>query len=203
MTREAMNVQLVNPFSTTFVRPGAIPFLFSAGVGMADLVTQLETQDWWGQIIGPHGTGKSTLLAGLMQALATAGREPLWYAFRDGVISLPSFRAEQLGLHPEAVLVIDGYEQLGSWQRWRLCRACRRSACGLVVTAHYPVGLPGLYNTSVDADMAQRVLSHLNREGTSNVSPEDLVQCLTIRKGNLREALFDLYDLHERRVRHK
>jgi len=203
MTREAMNVQLVNPFSTTFVRPGAVPFLFPAGVGIADLVTQLETQDWWGQIIGPHGTGKSTLLAGLMQALVSAGREPLWYAFRDGVISLPSFRAEHLGLHPEAVLVIDGYEQLSSWRRWRLCRACRRSAGGLVVTAHASVGLPGLYNTSVDADMAQRVLSHLNRERTSNVSPEDLVQCLTIRKGNLREALFDLYDLHERRVRHK
>ena len=201
MTREAMVTLPVNPFSTTFVRPGAVPFLFPAGVGIADLVAQLRTQDWWGQIIGPHGTGKSTLLAALMPALAAAGREPLWYAFRDGVISLPGFRADQLGLHAGAILVIDGYEQLSSWQRWRLCRACRRSGCGLVVTVHTQVGLPGLYHTNVDADMARRVLSHLNREGTADVSPEDLIQCLTIRKGNLREALFDLYDLHERQIR--
>ncbi len=201
MTREAMVTLPVNPFSTTFVRPGAVPFLFPAGVGIADLVAQLRTQDWWGQIIGPHGTGKSTLLAALMPALAAAGREPLWYAFRDGVISLPGFRADQLGLHAGAILVIDGYEQLSSWQRWRLCRACRRSGCGLVVTVHTPVGLPDLYHTNVDADMARRVLSHLNREGTADVSPEDLIQCLTIRKGNLREALFDLYDLHERQIR--
>jgi len=201
MTRRAMVTLPVNPFSATFVRPGAVPFLFPAGVGVSDLVAQLKTQDWCGQIIGPHGTGKSTLLAALMPALAAAGREPLWYAFRDGVISLPGFRADHLGLHDGAILVIDGYEQLSSWRRWWLCRACRRSGCGLVVTAHAPVGLPGLYHTTVSADLARRVLSHLNCKGTANVSPEDLIEALTIRKGNLREAFFDLYDLHERRVR--
>lgn len=53
----------INPFSTTFIRPGAIPFLFPNDQTIQDVVRQLAATDWWGQIIGPHGTGKSTLTA--------------------------------------------------------------------------------------------------------------------------------------------
>src|SRR5262245_49587973 len=63
-----------NPFSTRFIRPGAIPFIFSAGESAESLVDHLRVNNWRGQIIGPHGSGKSTLLAALLPALQAAGR---------------------------------------------------------------------------------------------------------------------------------
>ena len=78
-----------NPFSTRFVRPGAIPFCFPQGEGAGTLVTRLERQGWWGQIVGPHGSGKSTLLAQLRPHLEAAGCEVVVVVRRRGERSLP------------------------------------------------------------------------------------------------------------------
>jgi len=64
-----------NPFSTRFIRPGAVEFLFPAGQTAETLVETLRQHAWQGQIIGPHGSGKSTLLAALVPALEAAGRK--------------------------------------------------------------------------------------------------------------------------------
>jgi hypothetical protein len=104
--------------------------------------------------------------------------------------------------HPEGgiVVIVDGYEQLASWGRFLLRLRCRRSGLGLLVTAHEPVGLPDLYRVSISPEMAQRVVDHLLAPMPSpTISPADVSECLAARSGNLREALFDLYDRHEHR----
>ena len=55
-----------NPFSTRHVRPGAIGYRFPAGKSAAVLIARLEKNDWQGQIVGPHGSGKSALVATLI-----------------------------------------------------------------------------------------------------------------------------------------
>ena len=50
-----------NPFSTRFIRPGAIEYLFAPGQTADSLIDRLRHNQWRGQIIGPHGSGKSTL----------------------------------------------------------------------------------------------------------------------------------------------
>lgn len=201
MTTSTANIAPSNPFSTRFVRPGAIPFLFPAGQNIQTLIARLEVHNWWGQIVGPHGTGKSTLIAELLTALNTAGREPHHHRLRDGVSTLPGWNAKSLGLRTNSILVIDGYEQIGLWRRWCLRRACRQAGCGLLVTAHAPIGLPNLYVTEITRDLSEKILAHLLRDGTPHVRQSDLDERLQIRHGNLRDALFDLYDLHERRTR--
>jgi hypothetical protein len=186
-----------NPFSTRRVRPGAIPFLFPGGESLAGLLARLRATNWWGQIIGPHGSGKSTLLAALLPELRRAGREPLLNVLHDGQRRLPEDAWQHGNGH--RILVVDGYEQLHRWTQFWILRHCRRRGQGLLVTAHADAGLPDLYRTAVTPAAARRVVEFLTTGMPSRVTPPEVEAPLAARQGNLREALFDLYDLHERR----
>lgn len=200
MTLNSMNDRVSNPFCTRFIRPGAIPFHFPAGISAGTLIEHLKCQHWTGQIVGPHGTGKSTLLSELQPAILAEGKTPLNWNLRDGRFTnqpQPCFRTT---LNSASILIIDGFEQLSVWRRWSLIRTCRLQRCGLLVTTHVSLGLPDLYRTQITPDVTLQVWSFLNRVGASPfTSHDDLMDRLNTRQGNLREALFDLYDLHEQR----
>src|SRR5438045_9395885 len=97
----------VNPFSSRFVEPGAIPFRFPSPGGLADVVRRLDEAGGWGQVVGPHGSGKSTLLAALLPALTAweVRRVRLSAAGRE----LPAWVGD--GPPPRAPLGVDGCEQ--------------------------------------------------------------------------------------------
>ena len=192
-----------NPFATRRVRPGALPFFFRAGESAAGLVERLRAAGWWGQIVGPHGTGKSTLLAALLPHLREAGCDPLLVVRHQGEGALPE-EAREVPRRPgdtghRRLLVIDGYEQLSWWAGWRVRHLCRAGGHGLLVSSHADAGLPVLYRTSVSRESARRVVAHLTAGAAPTVTEDEVTARLAARHGNLREALFDLYDLHERR----
>jgi hypothetical protein len=191
------------PFATRRVRPGAVPYFFPDGESAARLVGRLREAGWWGQIVGPHGSGKSTLLAALLPELRRAGRGPLLVVRHRGERALPGEAWEGIREAGRAgrplVVVLDGWEQLGLWGRFWVRRRCRRGGHGLLVTAHADAGLPELYRTEVTPALALRVLDHLVPGPERTVTAAELLARLAAREGNLREALFDLYDLHERR----
>ena len=200
MTRGTPASPVGNPFSTGRVRPGALDYLFSGGESAATLVNRLRRQGWWGQIVGAHGTGKSTLLASLIPALRDAGREPLRIALHDGRRRLT--RSEWRSIPPgdPALMIVDGYEQLSAWNRFRLRVRCRQRRLGLLVTSHEAVRLPVLARTDVPPELAIAVVDRLSPPGPDRtIEPAEVVERLAARAGNLREALFDLFDLHESR----
>jgi hypothetical protein len=190
MTRVGVRPR-VNPFSTRFVQPGAIAFRFPTPDGLAALARRLEEHEGWGEIVGPHGSGKSTLLAALLPVLArwhvrsvrlnTSQRElPAW------VWEVPI---------PQSLLVIDGFEQLGFYARWRVKRYCRRSGSGLLVTAHRSMGLPELYRTDVTPETARDVIATLLPPGGAWVLDGfDIAARLRHYHGSFRDVLFELYD---------
>jgi len=196
-----------NPFRTACIRPGAMPYLFPPGENAESLVARLRQNGWRGEIVGPHGTGKSALLAALIPAVEQAGRSVLHIALHDGsgrrwsrVVSkidilLQCSNADSR--RPAPLLALDGYEQLSRWQRHCLARRCRRRGWGLLVTAHASTGLPPLWKTAATPELALRIVEQLTGGRPMPFSRAELAERLARRGGNLREMLFDLYDLYE------
>jgi hypothetical protein len=193
--------QAENHFSTRHIRPGAVPFLFPPGQSAEGLVELLRGKNWWGEIVGPHGSGKSSLLAAIIPALRDAGRSTLLVDLHDGQRRLPVDLRRIDGLGHDAVVIVDGYEQLSLWSRWRLRRFCRRRGLGLLVTSHQPAGFPLLFRTSTSPTLAQEIVRQLLQGRPELVDAAEVAQRFESRRGDLRELLFDLYDVYERQQR--
>jgi hypothetical protein len=188
-----------NPFSTRRTRPGAMPFIFSCGQDAETLVERLGQNGWRGEVLGPHGSGKSALLATLIPALERAGRHAVLVELHDGQRRLPPDAIRAAPPAASTLLIVDGYEQLNCWSRWRLGRLCRRRGWGLLVTAHASVGLPELCRIAATPELAEKIVGQLLAGRERPFAVEELAEFLRRRQGNLREVLFDLYDLYERR----
>lgn len=186
-----------NPFCTRRIRPGAISFLFAAGQDVEAFVERLRRNAWWGEIIGAHGTGKSALLATLIPSIERAGRHVTIVELHDGQRRLPLDIDCDPTLRAPTILIVDGYEQLSRWHRFMLKRLCRRRGCGLLVTAHVSVGLPELYRTVATSDLAERIVAELMAGQASPFTASELAKCLERHRGDMRETLFELYDLFE------
>ena len=182
-----------NPFSTRFTAPGIIPFRFPCGESPASLAARLD-ETGWGQIIGPHGSGKSTLLAALLPALSAWQIRPI--RLNTTHRQLPPSIWDPSG--PRNLIIIDGFEQLGFFTRRRIKHHCRRTGCGLLVTAHSSMGLPDLHRTDVTPETAADVIRSLVPSGGDWVLHDyDIAARLRHHRGSLREVLFELYDRWE------
>jgi hypothetical protein len=190
-----------NPFSTRCVRPGAIAYRFPPGKSVGAMLARLERNGGRGQIVGPHGSGKSALVATLRTALAQSGRPTRLIELHDGERRLPVSHRRLKALAPGTVLIVDGYEQLGVLSRWRLRRLCRRKGLWLMVTAHRSVGFPDLSRTTTSVALAQAIVADLTAGEALPLTAEEVTARFGQRRGDLREVLFDLYDLYEQRRR--
>lgn len=188
-----------NPFSSRATRPGAIAYRFLNGTGAATLVAELSRNGWWGEILGPHGSGKSTLVCSLLAPLQAAGRTVRQYTLHSGEKRIPIAGSELKTWDASTLVVIDGYEQLGGWNRSTLKKICRQQRAGLLVTAHQTVGLPTLYATSVTLDLTRHLVRQLLPAGCHTISDRDIADSFQQWEGNLREVFFDLYDRYESR----
>jgi energy-coupling factor transporter ATP-binding protein EcfA2 len=201
-----------NPFATRFTRPGAIEYIFPPSQSAASLVEKFAKQDWLGEIVGPHGSGKSTLVAALVPELERAGRKLVRRVIRNDAdgqkeangieVVPPKYAAVMAGSKKwddKTVLVLDGIEQLSWWWRRRVRAECRRRGAGLLVTTHEPLDLPLLFRTQPSEPLAQQIVAQLLADHPSPVTPADVTAAFKSSDGNLREMLFALYDGHQAR----
>lgn len=191
-----------NPFSSRFVRPGALPFLFADGETLASLQERFQSLNRRAAIVGPHGSGKSTLLAALAEAWRSEGLDVVLCELHDGQRRPPSgFAAPTTA---GGVLLVDGYEQLGFWGRREVEQTVARSGCGLLVTTHRPLRRIGtLYVVQPTPTAARAVVQRLLAPPTAAathaaaVDRETIERLFAAERGNIRELLFRLYDLYE------
>jgi hypothetical protein len=205
VTSRSLATPLANPFATRATRSGMIPYQFPVGDSAAGLIECLRAAGWWGQVVGPHGSGKSTLVAGLLPDLARQAGEIMVARLHADYRHLPAEIDDALRPGPPMahwrLLVIDGYEQLSLWRRLWLQRRCQRRGHGLLVTAHRPLwGLPVVYRTRATEETAWRVVRYLLPEKPCPFTPEDVAVRLAAHGGDVRELLFDLYDWYEIRA---
>lgn len=190
-----------NPFATRRTRPGMIPYLFNDQLTAAKLVLRLKQHRWMGQIVGPHGSGKTTLLESLLSICTTELDQVRRITLRKGQRKLPLASRALKDFRPGTLLVIDGYEQLGRlsrlWLKWQV----RRRQLGLLVTTHTPVSLPLLYRTPSTPQLTHAVVRQLAEAEESGITDADIRSAHDRHSGNLREVLFELYDLFQDRQR--
>lgn len=189
-----------NPFATQRVRPGRIPYQFPAGTTISTLAADLATKDWWGEIVGPHGSGKSALLSCMSSELERRGRWVRRITLHGGEHRLPIDRRDVATWDDYTQVIVDGYEQLWLPGRIWLHAACRRQQAGLLVSAHRSVGLPTLWDTTVSAEMACCLVEEVLSGYPAVIAPQEVTSCLAKHQGNLRETFFELYDLFEQRA---
>lgn len=191
-----------NPFSTRWVRPGAVAYRFASGFDAEALVARLRDFGWRGAIVGPHGSGKSALLATLAPQVEQSGLIVRSVTLHDGQRRLPGDFAWPACDEPRGVIVVDGYEQLGWIARWKLNSHCRRSGWGLLVTVHScgaAAEFPVLYRASPNLATVERLIEEQLPPHDGLIQAGEIAAAFRDHHGNVRETFFSLYDLFERR----
>ena len=203
-----------NPFATRFVSSGRLRFIGLDEGALDQLAETLIQQNGNGQIVGPHGVGKTTLTYELENRIAECSvvNTPFNFVRKtigprgairsvDGsrmlVLDDDEFPANQ-SASTQTVLVLDGYERLSWFQRIAVLKTCQRRRIGLLVTSHRVVwGVPKLVSLEPDIERFTSVVEALTADCEFELSSERLSQVFLENRGNVREALMSCYDEFE------
>ena len=180
-----------NPFSTSRVH--RIRYR-SSEWDLTDLIVRLTHHHFRAAIVGPHGSGKTTLMEDLEPGLRGEGftlhhlrLDESHRRFQPGVMR---DLAERVG--KSDCLVLDGAEQMHVWEWWWFRRTFRHAG-GLLITSHRHGLLPTLVTCETSPRLLAGIISDLVSTTPSKVLP---AACNLHRRhaGNIREALRELYD---------
>ena len=199
-----------NPFSTRYIQPGAISYeCFDGGsvTRLADRILKLPSKR--GSIIGPHGSGKSTLVASLVSEIRTIRPESQIHQLRFSTdrSASQSLRMSLPEWTPGAIAILDGYEQLKLWSRVSVEWTARNRSICILATAHQPIrGFETIWETSVNESSSHWVVEKLLQQSGAPEAVRELLQSEAWARSrekngqNLRESLFDMYDWWHQKV---
>ena len=194
-----MTAAEANPFATRYTRLGAIRPLTEEGhpFDASATLAQLAEAGGCGAFVGPHGSGKSTRLAACAKAAADQGQRVQRVRLRRWRESLGVARA--IALLPAGSLVcVDSLEVAGRVAARCLRILARLRRVQLLATSHEPAGLPMLVCCRTSPALLNRIVEQLPAHGGS-ITQGDIEEAFTAANGNIREALFALYDRVEAR----
>ncbi|ATC63970.1 hypothetical protein CMV30_08420 [Nibricoccus aquaticus] len=159
--------------------------------GLAELLEKWERLGRRGALVGAHGSGKTTLLEDLAVRLERDGWRAHWVRLSAEFSRLPEVCDAGFfaGLGGEDVVLVDGAEQLG-FVAWRIFRYRVRRAGGLLVTTHRAGRLGTLRRCETTAELLRELVGALGE----TVSAEEARRLHARHRGNVREALRELYD---------
>jgi hypothetical protein len=181
-----------NPFRTDRVLQ--IRYWFEQRGDWDQLLQRLSELGWRGAIVGPEGSGKTTLQEDLADRLAAAGRPIAWLRINRENRSTAGPRLKQVLASSDSrtLVFVDGAEQLGPLL-WRRLERRSRQCGGLVITTHQPGRLPTLFECRTTPLTLRRIVGQLLPPDTSPTG-ESLERLFARSDGNLRLCLRALYD---------
>jgi hypothetical protein len=188
-----------NPFATRHTQPGTLPPLDADGkpLDVSRLFQAIRTHRA-ASIEGPHGTGKSTLLAAITRVARDEEIPIETVRLRSGGDVFAALRA-MCDAAPGGIVCLDGWEMLRSFKGVARVVAWWRRVV-LIVTAHGPTGFRFAIRTSATLPLLGAIVDRLPDHG-GLIDAADLKDSLERHPDNLREALLDLYDRFEHRAR--
>ena len=187
-----------NPFRTDRVL--ALRYRPRGGT-LKELLDQLQRLGYRGAIVGPNGTGKTTLLEHIELELRVLGfRTKLLHfydkkrRFRRG--EMKRFLAE---LTRQDFILLDGAEQMSALH-WQWFKVRSKKAGGLLITAHKEGMLPTLTECATSPELLEEILSEL-LSGEPAVSKSSSSELFQKHRGNIRGAVREMYDVYAAKVR--
>lgn len=189
-----------NPFATRFTQPGVLPPCDPEGmpIDVAALAAGVPHAGALA-IVAPHGHGKTTLLLAVLRDIGRAGRPTSLHriaTWRDAWRLPAGVAVARNG----GVIGVDGWDAVPKPVRSVVCLLTRLRRQTLLVTAHAPCGLPELARPHTSARLLAALVARLPSHG-GRIAPDEIDAAFQRHGGNLRDALFDLYDHFERRIR--
>lgn len=183
----------LNPFRSE--RTESLAFRFKAGWDWARLIEALAARNWRASIVGPHGSGKTTLFAELAQRLAGERRSVQSIRFNDESNLVERWRSwfRLRTLDPTILILLDGAEQLSGWE-WVLWKWQTQRLSGLVITTHSPGRLPCAYRCETSEELLAELVGELDSTLAAGLGIATTRKTYRECAGNLREALRRLYD---------
>ena len=98
------------------------------------------------------------------------------------------------GLTARDVILFDGAERLNRFE-WHRFKLRSKKAGGLIVTSHRKGLLPTLKECSTSPELLNGIIAELLNAESAAIRPAN-VELYRRHKGNLREALREMYDLY-------
>ncbi len=190
---------MTNPFATCFTRPGEIPFVDDL-LDISFLAKQVAESNRALQIVGPHGSGKTTLTIEIARALMPRGFETTWLTIRKSSFQSQLIRNEYLSDQKidvnksnQKLVVVDGIESIGLAARVALIGNLSKRAKVLLTTHRKRLGATLLCRTKPSLKTFRKLCNDLCPE-MSNECPSAIDAAFHAENGNYREAFFRLYD---------
>ncbi len=179
-----------NPFCADAVEN--LPFRMPGGLTWEALLDKLAANNWIGSIVGPHGSGKTTLIEQLAPRLESRGLRPHFCRLttESTQADKDSLLASVRTLRAPDILLLDGAEQL-STRQWLPLRVAVDSLAGCVVTLHRTGRLPILVQTETTPALLTELIHELTG---SSLPPGETATLLMRHRGNLRDCFRELYD---------
>lgn len=182
-------------------RPADNPFRVDRVLGLryrielAPLLRRFARFDHRAALVGPRGSGKSTLREDLCRRLEQGGWRTRCLELHADE-ALPSGGAwRELAAFQAAgdlrLVAIDGAEQLGRW-RWR--RIVSQLPGPLLITTHRPGRLPTLHHHRVDPTLLRALVAELVGDDEAARLAPRCDALFAQHGGNLRDCLRALYD---------
>ena len=180
----------LNPFRVERIE--SLQFRFDEG-DLDEFITKLSGHRYRGAIVGPHGTGKTTLMLELCAALKQRESDCSYLRLSD-----QGRRCNQRRLtdwleatSTQSILLLDSAGQLNWWD-WKKFQIRTRAYRGLIITTHHAGRLPTLINCRSSIQQLSELVEEL--APASNISPDRIAAIHHRHQGNLRECLRMLYD---------
>lgn len=220
--KSSFEFEPTNPFSISFVAPSQVVYRFSHGANATSqhaVDSHLEAllgklkDTRRGLIVGPHGTGKSTLLHTFLPKLQRSFPKVAFHQLSNDpsqgfikrlmgrIKSGKRVREELSELPKDGLLMIDGWEQLTVAARWRIAKAAASRKVTLLASCHHR--LPGwtvIHETRSTPKLIRSLAGDLLDD-----SPHEIRKMIDVHlknrslspTTNIRDLWFEMYDMVE------
>jgi hypothetical protein len=180
-----------NPFSTARLQHVRYRFQECA---WTDFLEQLKRNQYRGAIVGPEGSGKTTLLEDLEPKLRDLGFTPVRLRLTREAPRFSPVMQQMIDsrVSDRHILLFDGSEQMG-WLTWKRFVWGLREIGGLIITRHRAGRLPVVHRCHTSPELLGQIAREL-LEGGADLSEKQVRDLFRKHRGNLRDALRDLYD---------